>query len=195
MSIMRKASSERARRTARVLLRLPADLHRVLAREAAARGLSFNEHCVRRLAAPASPDEASAVRTLVVDRARTACGDHLAGVVVLGSWARGEAAASSDIDVLVVIDARTPLTRDLYRGWDREPLSVEGREVDAHFVHLPDPGAPPTAVWCEAAVDGLLWYDRDGAVGSRLGEVRRAIAAGKVVRAFAHGQPYWKGAA
>jgi predicted nucleotidyltransferase len=192
---MATVSSRRARQTARVLLRLPVALHQALVRAAAARDLSFNEYCVRRLGAPASADDASAARTLVVDRARGACGDRLVGVVVLGSWARGEAAASSDIDVLVVTDARMPVTRDLYRAWDREPLAVEGRRVDAHFVNLPDPGAAPTALWCEAAVDGLVWYDRDGAVGSRLGEVRRAIAAGTVVRAFAHGQPYWKGAA
>jgi hypothetical protein len=50
-------------------------------------------------------------------------------------------------------------------------------------------------MWCEAAVDGLVWYDRDGSIERRLGEVRRAIADGKVVRARVHGQSYWKGAA
>jgi predicted nucleotidyltransferase len=181
--------------TARALLRLPADLHRALVRAAAAHGLSFNEFCVRRLGAPASPHDASTARTSVIDRARATCGDRLVGVIVLGSWARGEAAAASDVDVLIAIEARTPLTRDLYRAWDREPLTVEGRNVDAHFTHVPERGAAPTAMWCEAAVDGIVWYDRDGAVENQLREVRRAIAAGHVVRAFAHGQPYWKGAA
>jgi hypothetical protein len=116
-------------------------------------------------------------------------------VLVLGSWARGEAAATSDIDVLIVIDPATPLTRDLYRMWDREPLICDGRVIDAHFTHPSAAGTAPTAVWCEAAVDGLVWYDRDGALASRLGEVRRAIAEGRVVRGVSHGQPYWKGAA
>ncbi len=178
-----------------MLLRLPADLHRALVKAAAASQLSFNEFCVRRLRSPASAHEASALPTLVVDRARAVFGDRLLGVLVLGSWARGTAAAGSDIDTLIVIDARTPLTRDLYRVWDREPLAFEGRAIDAHVAHPSEPGAAPTAVWCEAAVDGLVWYDRDGAIMRRLGEVRRAIAEGAVVRAFAHGQPYWKGAA
>jgi predicted nucleotidyltransferase len=177
-----------------VLLRLPADLHKTLAKSAAEAGLSFNEFCVRRLRAPFDAQGLSAVRADVVSRARAVFGDRLAGVLVLGSWARGEAAATSDIDVLIVIDPRTALTRDLYRVWDAVPLSFEGRSIDAHFAH-PSAGAVPTAVWCEAAVDGILWYDRDGAVARRLGEVRRAIAEGRVVRAFAHGQPYWKGAA
>jgi hypothetical protein len=66
---------------------------------------------------------------------------------------------------------------------------LEGRAIDAHFAHSSPAGTVPTAMWCEAAVDGILWYDRDGAVSIRLGEVRRAIAEGRVVGAFAHGQP------
>ena len=179
----------------RVLLRLPADLHRLLARAAEADGLSFNEFCVRRLRTPAQPQQMSEARTAVVHRAQAAFGQRLLGVLALGSWARGEAGTSSDIDVLIVIDRDTPLTRDLYRAWDLNPLAVEGRVVDAHFTHPSPSGATPGAVWCEAAVDGLLWYDRDGQVQQRLAEMRRAIAERRVVRSFAHGQPYWKGAA
>ena len=188
-------SALRQAAVARVLLRLPADLHRTLTRAAEAGGLSFNEYCVRRLRAPAHPDDTSPVRSLVVDRARSSFGDRLRGVVAMGSWARGDAAADSDIDALIVIDAEVPLTRDLYRAWDEVPLTFEGRTIDAHFVHAPAPDAPITAVWCEAAVDGLMWYDADGGLTSRLADVRRAIAAGRVVRGSAHGQPYWKGAA
>lgn len=182
-------------RVTNVLLRLPAEVHRTLAKAAKAEGLSFNEFCVRRLRAPGHPDDLSAVRSLVVDRARAVVGDHLIGLVVMGSWARGQAAVDSDIDVLIVIDPVLPLQREIYRAWDRAPLSFEGRTIDAHFVHPSDKGAAPTAVWCEAAVDGLVWYDRDGGLTRRLAEVRRAIAGGQVVRGFAHGQPYWKGAA
>lgn len=192
---MRTVSAKSTPRLARVLLRLPAELHRTLVKAAADLNLSFNEFCVRRLRAPSDAQGLSVVRSLVVSRARATFGDRLLGVLVLGSWARGEAAATSDIDVLIVIDPRTTLTRDLYRAWDRDPLTFEGRAIDAHFAHPSAAGAAPTAVWCEAAVDGVAWYDRDGAIAIRLGEVRRAIAEGRVVRAFVHGQPYWKGAA
>jgi predicted nucleotidyltransferase len=192
---MGKPSTPAARRVTRVLLRLPADLHRPLANAARDAGLSFNEFCVRRLRAPADAQGLSVVRSQVVSRARTAFAERLVGVLVLGSWARGEAAATSDIDVLIVIDSKTALTRDLYRAWDADPLTFEGRVIDAHFAHASDAGAAPTAVWCEAAIDGIIWYDRDGAIAIRLGEIRRVIAEGRVVRAFAHGQPYWKGAA
>lgn len=192
---MTALSSRSAPRVARVLLRLPADLHRTLVKAAADLDLSFNEYCVRRLKAPAETPGQSEVRSLVVSRAHAVFGDRLRGVLVLGSWARGDAATTSDIDALVVIDPDTKLTRDLYRAWDRDPLSFEGRAVDAHFAHPSPSGTAPTAVWCEAAIDGVVWHDRDGAITRRLGEVRRAIADGRVVRAFSHGQPYWKGAA
>jgi predicted nucleotidyltransferase len=191
MSLRVRAS---APRVTRVLLRLPPDLHRTLVADAAAAGLSFNEYSVRRLRAPMGPHAASDAPGLVVARARTVFGDRLLGVLALGSWVRGEATADSDIDVLVVIDEGTPLTRDLYRQWDTEPLVIDGRSVDAHFVHL-STGSTPGAVWCEAAVDGVVWFDRDGRVATRLAEVRRAIAERRVVRGVAHGQPYWKGAA
>ena len=177
---------------ARVLLRLPADLHRVLVKAAEAGGLSFNEYCIRRLRTPAQPQQTSAARSAVVHRAQAAVGDRLLGVLAMGSWARGEAAATSDIDVLVVIDRDAPLTRELYRAWDRDALAVDGRLVDAHFAYLSPRGHAPSAVWCEAAVDGRLWFDRDGRVAALLSDVRRAIAHGRVVRAVVHGQPYWK---
>jgi predicted nucleotidyltransferase len=118
-----------------------------------------------------------------------------AGVLVMGSWIRGDGGASSDIDVLIAVDPAVALTRDLYRAWDREPLAWNGRAIDVHVTHLADPAAAPTAVWCEAAIDGVVWFERNGAVARRLGAIRRAIAEGRVVRAVAHGQPYWKGAA
>jgi hypothetical protein len=177
-----------------VLLRLPSDLHRSLARAAADAGLSFNELCVRRLTAPA-PEDWAAARALVVGRAHAMFGDRLHGVIALGSWARGDAGRASDIDVLLVVDAAVPLTRSLYRRWDEAPLTFEERVIDPHFTHLPPPGTGPGPAWCEAAVDGLVWYDRGGRVADRLAEVRRAIADGRVMRAFSHGQPYWKGVA
>lgn len=191
---MPKLSPRKSREIARVLLRMPVELHASLANEAAAASLSFNEFCVRRLAS-SSPEDGNPARTLVVRKAQAVFGDRLAGVIAMGSWSRGEAARDSDIDVLIVIDGSVPLTRELYRAWDAAPMEVDGRPVDPHFLQLPSPDEPAGSAWCEAAVDGRLWFDRDGRVASRLIATRRAIADGRLVRAFAHGQPYWKGAA
>ena len=121
-------------------------------------------------------------------------GSSLLGVIAHGSWVRGEARASSDVDVMVVLEPALPLTRSLYREWDQGSPTLLGRTLDAHFVHLPADSSHPSSVWCELAVEGLLLSDRDGAIAGALIEVRRAIAHGQLVRRMAHGQPYWTAA-
>lgn len=176
--------------TARFLLRLPKGLYAALQRAAAESALSLNEYCIRRLATsgPIAANHASAAD--VVNRALAVAGDDVVGVIVYGSWARGSAGPGSDLDVLVVVDRKRELTRTLYADWDRAPLTWDGREVDPHFVHLPKTGQA-TGVWGEAAVDGILLFERELAVSAALAGVRRDIADGRLVRRTVHGQPYW----
>ena len=177
------------------LLRVPAHVHARLQAEARALGLSLNEHCVRRLSVPGPALLMEGAARAVVDRALERFGESLVGVLVFGSYARGDAAAASDIDLLVVIDRAIPLTRALYREWDATAPAGAGRHVDPHFVHLPgDVHAMPGA-WCEAAIDGVVLFERGGVVTRHLAAVRGDIAAGRLVRRSVHGQPYWTVAA
>ena len=176
---------------ARFLLRLPARLHRELADRARRLGLSLNEYCVRRLSSPEAPVVRVPQFSAVVDHARQVAGDTLIGLILHGSWTRGEARATSDIDVLVVLDRAVPLSRALYRQWDATPVVLDGRAVDIHFLHLPPDAARAGAVWCEAAVEGRILLDRDGRVEDTLLAIRREIADGRLVRKQSHGQPYW----
>jgi hypothetical protein len=116
-------------------------------------------------------------------------------VLVYGSYARGDATAASDVDLLVVVDPAVPLTRALYRAWDEAPVDWQGRHVDPHFLHLPAGGRAAPGAWCEAAIDGIVLHERDGAVTRHLAAIRGEIAAGRLVRRSAHGQPYWTVAA
>jgi uncharacterized protein (DUF1778 family) len=190
------ASSAARRGSGRFLLRLSPDLHARLQAAARAQGLSLNEYCVRRLAAPATgllldPDAAAAVT-----RAEALVGNALEGVIVYGSWTRGEATDRSDVDLLIVVDRRVPLSRAIYRRWDESPVGWHGRAVDPHFVHLPAAGREVTGgAWCEAAIDGVVLFERDDRISARLRQVRRDLAAGRLVRRTVHGQPYWTGAA
>lgn len=176
----------------RFVLRLPPALHAALRDAARGAGLSLNEYCVRALAAsgsdPAGPGGAIAARATAL------FGHDLVGILLFGSWARGEATAASDIDALVVLEASRPITRALYREWDGLAMEHDGRRIEAHFVGMPTAGDPPTTVWLEAALDGIIVTDRDGRVARHLGRVRRDIAAGDHVRRRAHGQPYWTAA-
>ena len=176
---------------ARFLLRLPDWLHGRLAARAAARGVSLNEYCVRQLAGPDAPSLDHPDALVLLERMDAVVGSGLLGVVAHGSWVRGEARAASDVDILVACAPTVRLTRALYRRWDRTPLEWGGRGVDAHFVHLPAAPERAGAVWCEAAVEGVLLHDVGGRVGDALRGIRRAIAEGRLVRRLAHGQPYW----
>jgi hypothetical protein len=118
-------------------------------------------------------------------------GDQLVGVAVFGSWARGEAASDSDLDLLVVLDEHLPITRRLYDPWDQQPLFWEGLRVEPVFSHLPETGTPVSAVWAETAVDGIVLYERGLTLSRVLMGIRRAIAAGLQVRKSAGGSVYW----
>lgn len=184
-------SVRKAPASGRFLLRLPVRLHARLQGAARGHGLSLNEYCTRRLAVPGSAWLVEDGALAVVERALDLLGSRLAGVVLYGSVARGEAAASSDVDLLMVVDGAVALTRDLYRRWDAAPVAWKARAVDPHFVKLPEHERLSLGAWCEAAIDGVVLFERDGAVSRHLAAVRGDIAAGRLVRRAVHGQAYW----
>ena len=171
-------------------MRLDPDLHAALRAEAAARNVSLNELCARTLAEHAFDPVAGAFGP-VVRRALGLFEGALVGLVAFGSWARGDAAPGSDVDVLVVVAPGIDVTRELYRRWDVEPVTCDGRAVDPHFIVLPDPAAPVSGVWADAARDGIVVFERSHQVSRHLGHVRRQVLSGVRRRSTAHGQPYW----
>lgn len=176
----------------RFVLRIDPRLHGTLRRSAAEADLSLNEYCARTLAG-ARPG-VSGPGWEVVERVAATVEAGLVGVVgvvIYGSWARGEAARESDVDVLIVVDGGVSVARSLYRKWDEEPVSWEGRRVEPHFVHLPPASELPSGTWAEVAVDGIVLFDRDLKVSRYLVRLRRMIVEGRVVRRESHGQPYW----
>jgi predicted nucleotidyltransferase len=187
--------SASTRLSGRFLLRIGAHLHERLQGAARSFGVSLNELCTRQLSVPGPAVLVEQGAAASVERSLTQFGAALAGVLVYGSYARGDAAAASDVDLLVVVDPAIPLTRTLYRDWDVEPVEWQGRHVDPHFIHLPTHRRTAPGAWCEAAIDGVVLYERDGAVTRHLAAIRGDIAAGRLVRRSAHGQPYWTEAA
>ena len=182
-------SPDTAVKSGRFLLRMPPPLHAALDGAARAAGLSLNEYCVRRLAAfGVGMDDRDAVA--LVARAGAVAGGALIGVLLHGSWVRGDATATSDVDAIVVVEPRVRLSRALYRTWDEQPVTWKSRPVDPHFVHPPD-DETTSGLWAEAAIDGLVLFDAGGQLSSALARVRRAIANGRLVRRVVHGQPYW----
>ena len=163
----------------------------MLRRAAEETGLSLNDYCARKLAAPGV--SVGGPGADVVARAAEDFGEDLVGVLVFGSWARGDAIKGSDVDLLVVVGSDVPIVRSLYRAWDEAAPGWEGRRLEVHFVHLPAAGDPTTGLWAEAALEGLVLFERGFELSRRLIDIRRRIAAGAVRRRRAHGQPYWVG--
>lgn len=177
----------------RFLLRIEPAVHAALRAEAADAGLSLNELCARKLAAPGPVGTGPAPQA--VERALAELGAGLLGLIAFGSWARGEATQRSDVDLLLVVAPRIRVVRDLYRPWDDAPLRWDGRPVEPHFVHLPEPGGRVSGLWAEAALDGIVLYERGFAISRRLIDVRHRIVAGRLTRREVHGHSYWVEAA
>ena len=88
-----------------------------------------------------------------------------------------------------MVEDDVALTRELYRAWNDTPLEWEGRRVEEHFVHLPKAGSRVSGLWAEVAVDGVVLFERGLELSRALAGIRREIAAGRIVRRSAHGQP------
>jgi hypothetical protein len=172
----------------RFVLRLDPGLHAALRAAAQDAGVSLNEYCVRRLAVRGR--EGLDAGSELVARAGQVVGAALVGVVLFGSWARGEAGEDSDVDVLIVVEG-VGVTRALYRAWDAAPLRWEGRPVEPHFVTLPPAGGLPSGLWAEVAIDGVVLFERGLELSRRLAAMRAHIAEGALVRRWSNGHPYW----
>ncbi|MFN2441652.1 MAG: toxin-antitoxin system HicB family antitoxin [Thermoanaerobaculia bacterium] len=183
------ASDRKAAASGRFVLRIDAALHAALRRAADEEGLSLNEYCARKLALPGQ--RVNGPTSGLVERAARMAGGALLGVVAFGSWARGDLADSSDIDLLIVLDESVPIHRSLYQQWDEAPMRWGAHLIEPHFVHLPPEEENLSGVWAEVAVEGIVLFERELIVSRQLVRIRQQIASGTIVRRVVHGQHYW----
>lgn len=177
----------------RFVLRIHPNLHIAL-REAALRsGQSLNQYCAKKLAMPdvTSPDE----KVTLLIKARNILKEALIGVVLFGSWARGEHGQNSDVDVLIIVDHTIHIGRRLYHQWDESSVQWNGLVVEPHFVHLPKVDSikdkAASSMWAEVAIDGVVLCERNLEVSTWLRAVRQQIVKRRLIRRYSHGQPYW----
>lgn len=186
----------------RFLLRIDPRLHERLRALASRQGRSLNQLCADLLQrglegtnAAASPCRIASglVSPALLERIAKLVGDRLEGLVLFGSAARGQQWRDSDVDLLVVLRAGSSLKRDLYRVWDVASSGLEPGEAhtELHFVALPRSPSTAGSLWFEVALEGVILHDPWLRVARFLISVREQIAAGRVVRKFLHGRPYW----
>lgn len=110
------------------------------------------------------------VRTTVLDELKTTAG-HLGvapiSVIVYGSFARGEADRSSDIDLLVVrppkIGEDDPEWRATIDGWVEEVRRLTGNRIELLEVAAEDAGAKLRSkkpLWSDIQREGLVVFGR-----------------------------------
>jgi predicted nucleotidyltransferase len=190
---------------ASLMLRLPSSLHLQLKSDARSAELSLNRHCLALLGGKAGGGAGRrAPRALSLGSSSTrpgnvlkelssavllALGKNLEGLVLFGSFARGQETARSDIDLLVVLSDGVKLDRDVYSRWRFGRFS--GHEVAPLFVRIPAEGRRIGGLWFEVALEGIVLFDRNLQVSRFLAQVRKLIAADGVRRMVTHGHPYW----
>ncbi len=186
----------------RFLLRVAPALHLALRRRAGEAGKSLNRYCAEALrdlvedAAPGHSRTWQAAAAVIVD----AVGEELEGVALFGSRAQGWDGPGSDVDLLLVLRDGAALGRERYAAWDRTlapalEIRALGAQVNPHFAVLPAgrPGAADGGggLWLEAALHGVVLWQRSCAVSRWISEARDLMAEGVLRRRRAHGQPYW----
>ncbi|NBV51016.1 toxin-antitoxin system HicB family antitoxin [bacterium] len=172
------------------VLRLDPMLHALLQKWAAQQNLSLNQLCLERvLGAGLGRNHPEFQSTLLkaLYAAMRIHGEDLEGVILFGSWARGEQREGSDMDLLVVLREGGSIKRDLYRKWD----ALEATCVEPSIVALPASKNVPSSLWAEVSIEGILLFERNQKVRNYLVKVREAIANGVLRRERTHGQNYW----
>lgn len=179
------------------VLRIPEKFHAFLQKEAIAKNISLNQHCNDRLLGGlgiSQPDFAAVLMNALFEALRIH-GQDLEGIVLFGSWARGEQSEGSDIDLLIVLTQGMKIKRELYRKWEKAEshFSSEslGSALEPSLVALPNPDQAFSGLWAEISIDGMILFDRSQKVRQTLCRVREAIADGTLRREKAHGQNYW----
>src|SRR5690606_37673094 len=138
---------------------IPPTLHAELREAASTLGVSLNERCAALLSTCGGVGSAEPLVQRVIDKARATLGDRLAGVVLIGSWARDDVSTGSDIDVLLVAHAGSRIVRSLSQQWDTEPLAWDSHGVELYPVARRETAVITSGLWAEGAFDGVVIHD------------------------------------
>ncbi len=116
---------------------------------------------------------------------RGALGERLVSVVLFGSVARGEAKATSDVDLLVVVDGlpRSRLARqEVLREADArvapqlDALRAAGVWADVRpILKTPEEAAQPSPLYFDLVEDAVLLYDRGEFFAHVLERMRQSL--------------------
>jgi hypothetical protein len=166
-------------------------------------GQSLNRLCIEKLQAQrpchagsgAAATQAGLFPPGFLDKIALQWPADLIGLILFGSAARGDATEDSDIDLLLAMRPEAKIARDLYRRWEEFCREYAGAQdfggISPHFASLPESVREAGGLWYEAALDGIVLWERERQVSRFFGSVREAMAHGRIRRRMLHGSPYW----
>ena len=183
----------------RFLVRLPAPLFVGLKRRAGEARRSINAILTELLESSIKGDEPGLRQTPVpklypaLKLIQHSLGAELIGIVLFGSVARGQASASSDIDVLIVLDSAFRIERDLYEELYTaiREAGVGAASLSLHIVNLPKDVSTVDGFLLEITLEGIVLFEKDFLISRFFMQLREMIVAGSFVRESLHGHPYW----
>lgn len=149
------------------------------------------------LVPPSVPPDLRAAVEAATDAWRASLDSRLVSLVLFGSVARGDARASSDIDLLVVAEgfpwSLAERRRPLLAEWARIRAERGLAAVDWNLVtKTPDEARHHSPLYLDMVEDGILLFDRGGFFRSILDAMRarmRALGSRRVL--LPDGSWYW----
>jgi predicted nucleotidyltransferase len=178
------------------VLRVSTELHKAMRKKAYNQGVSLNQFCVQALeSSMGKRTEEAILFPDLVKEVRKVWGEALLGILVFGSYVRGQMTQSSDIDILIVLKESYAVTRADYRKWDetidKKLRYVDGHEISPQFASLPKNVMQAGSLWYQVALEGEVIWKKDSQFLFFLRKVRKAMSEGQIRYSVLHGHPYW----
>lgn len=175
------------------VLRLDPEMHKRLRHLALASQQSLNTTCVQLLKSALQNQETSGPDPRLeslTQKIKKVFKNDLIGIVLFGSALKKETFATSDIDLLIVMDSKFNLSRQVYQKWDAKIDDQKNPIINPHFVNLPHE-KHISSLWLEVAKNHKIIWQKNKKLNLTLKEIQDSIFSGKVKTQKSHGHPYW----
>ena len=120
------------------VLRMPPSLHRGLVNKTRSESISLNTLCIQLIKnSLAHYPEPSVWKNVIKEKLpllKQKFKNQLNGVVIFGSRVTGQQTDISDLDVLILLDSKYPIRRNLYTWWDQTMVFNSAVEINPQFL-------------------------------------------------------------